>query len=238
MRSIRKGQGFTLIELLVVVAIIALLISILLPGLSHARAAGKRAVSLSNLRQIGTALTLYCGDHKGSFPETSHGRPPQRSWIHTLRPYLAEVDTVRICPADPRGRERLANGGTSYVLNEYIAVVYRDTLRRLIEDFTNLERLRYPARTITTFVGADELGLNETADHTHSRLWFRPPPNVPWIAILGDIAPDRYRGGEAAGDRTAGSSNYLYADAHALSMSASRVKRMADEFINFARPPE
>jgi prepilin-type N-terminal cleavage/methylation domain-containing protein/prepilin-type processing-associated H-X9-DG protein len=233
-----RPRGFTLIELLVVVAVLALLMAILLPSLSAARAAGKRTVSLSNLRQIGTALTLYCGDHKGSFPETTHGLPPQRSWIRSLRPYLADVDAVRICPADPYGPQRLANGGTSFILNEYIAVVYRDPFGRRVEDFTNLERLRYQSRTITTFVGADGLALNETADHTHSRLWFRPPPNVPWNAIISDIAPDRYRAGEAAGDHTAGSSNYLYADAHAQSMSAIHVKRLAEDFIDFARPPE
>lgn len=233
-----RPRGLTLIELLVVVAVLALLIAILLPGLSAARAAGKRTVSLSNLRQIGTALTLYCGDHKGSFPETTHGLPPHRSWIRSLRPYLADVDAVRICPADPRGAQRLANGGTSYVLNEYIAVVYRDAFGRRVEDFTNLERLRFQSRTITTFVGADELALNETADHTHSRLWFRPPPNVPWRTILVDIAPDRYRSGEAAGDHTTGSSNYLYADGHAQSWSAVHTKRLADGYVDFARPPE
>lgn len=57
--------GFTLIELLVVVAIIALLISILLPNLAGAREQSKKAYCLANLRSIGQAASSYAGeDHR------------------------------------------------------------------------------------------------------------------------------------------------------------------------------
>jgi prepilin-type N-terminal cleavage/methylation domain-containing protein len=71
---VTKRKGFTLIELLVVVAIIALLISILLPSLSRARELAKRTVCASNLKEIGTAMYLYANDGD-KFPATSGIRP-------------------------------------------------------------------------------------------------------------------------------------------------------------------
>jgi prepilin-type N-terminal cleavage/methylation domain-containing protein len=67
---VRKTKAFTLIELLVVVAIIALLISILLPSLSRAREMSKRAVCASNLRGIGQAMYIYANDNYEQFPGT------------------------------------------------------------------------------------------------------------------------------------------------------------------------
>lgn len=56
-------RGFTLVELLVVVAIIALLIGLLAPGLSAARERGQAAACLNNLRQLGAAVAMYANDY-------------------------------------------------------------------------------------------------------------------------------------------------------------------------------
>src|SRR5262245_30386676 len=58
-RHLSPRSGFTLIELLVVVAIIALLISILLPSLNEAREQAKTIKCLANLKQIGAAGIAY-----------------------------------------------------------------------------------------------------------------------------------------------------------------------------------
>ncbi len=66
--SRRSRSSFTLIELLVVVAIIALLISILLPSLSKARAQARTTLCNSRLKQIADAMNLYGGDFEEAFP--------------------------------------------------------------------------------------------------------------------------------------------------------------------------
>ncbi len=104
-RCTRMTRGFTLIELLVVVAVIALLISILLPSLSRARQMARRTYCMNNMREIGKGLLYYAQDSKDFFPcihgtDYENPEPPAHEWWETLLPYKFRREYM-LCPADP-----------------------------------------------------------------------------------------------------------------------------------------
>lgn len=119
-------SAFTLIEVLVVVAIIALLVSILLPSLSRAREMAKNTLCLSHLKEFGNAMMMYTMDHKDTLPgplhpamfTKVHGPPAlsefgrQQHLPRMLRKYFSDksskkslaksiVDDLGMCPAFP-----------------------------------------------------------------------------------------------------------------------------------------
>lgn len=87
-------RGFTLTELLVVITILAILGAMAVPALRGALDRADRTVCLSNLRQLGQAMTEYTADY-GHYPAAeievtdSTGRVVERRrWYHSLAPYL------------------------------------------------------------------------------------------------------------------------------------------------------
>lgn len=99
--SARKS-GFTLIELLVVVAIIALLVSILLPSLARARELARRTVCGTRMKGIGLAAEMYTSEfgvypgmfgQMDSFPWNGYVAANRCDyWFGRLSPYMSKVD--------------------------------------------------------------------------------------------------------------------------------------------------
>ena len=229
----RFYRGFTLVELLVVLAVIGVLIGLLLPAVQNAREAARRTQCANNLKQIGLAIHMHCNTYGGRFPRSTHGTFEfEKTWIYTLAPFMENVDSVRICPADPRGAEKLENKGTSYILNEYICEPGPDSAM-------NINHLQSTSQTILVFTSSDSRGTAITEDHTHSRNWFRPPTSAVWPRIVSDIQPDRFGGppfGSPADQRATGTANYLFGDGHVELISAQQIRAWADQGTNFAKP--
>lgn len=129
--SIINSKAFTLIELLVVIAVIGLLMALLVPALRAAREHARRAVCLSNLRQLTMAWLAYADQNDGKLVsgiafqreimETSNGRIQMHGWMGSafhlpesrsalldnpdkgaLWPYIRDVDVYR-CPNGRNG---------------------------------------------------------------------------------------------------------------------------------------
>jgi prepilin-type N-terminal cleavage/methylation domain-containing protein/prepilin-type processing-associated H-X9-DG protein len=150
-----RDLAFTLIELLVVVAIIALLISILLPALGNARRQAARTKCLSNLRQQVVASQMYASEFSDNLPLAKNDiweaqrmyRPLARApYVQdVLIPYLGGGKRGDLAGLDPNafvpfsqvfrcpeaGREPStaylnSTQSNHYRYNTHKAVVYRD----------------------------------------------------------------------------------------------------------------
>ena len=108
-----RERAFTLIEVLVVVAIIALLISILLPSLNRARAQARKVTCQSNMRPVGDGLSHLRRREQGPLP--GHWRDGNGAdWLGPwnaakgvqelqkgrLYKYLGKAEGVYVCPDD------------------------------------------------------------------------------------------------------------------------------------------
>lgn len=68
----RQSRGFTLIDVLISLTVVAVLIGLLLPGLSRANETARRVACGSNVRQLGVALVTYAEDFRSFLPPSTY----------------------------------------------------------------------------------------------------------------------------------------------------------------------
>lgn len=204
----RAGRAFTLIELLVVMAIIAILMSIMVPVVGAIRNRGNQTTSINNLKQWGTALSSSLADFDGTLPSdgVSGGATDVTdtdAWFNRLASYVGEKPLsdpeTAAKPPKPGDRSVWVNPAVPvtegkaavpflfcYAMNDYLSTTNAKTIK--------MSRVERNAATVF---------MSERADGVAS------------------ILPTEVRGFFGSGDSRTGQeaeANFLFLDGHVISM--------------------
>lgn len=242
----RPRRGFTIVEMLVVVGLIAVLVGLVLPGISMARRASATSKDLSNLRSLSQAHAAYMNVFKECFadaalsddPAENDGieNPLEQSFVTTLQPFADGALELRSpldrsaawAPMDmtevPAG---MAIRRTSYGLNNYLSRRFSPVLEETppsgVAPSSPADRLsRVPdhSSTVCFVLMADE-GPFSTADHPHIEELAGAVGNPDQLAALAGTMMS-ISAADGRKPSPASESNYSYVDGHTATVRFER----------------
>jgi prepilin-type N-terminal cleavage/methylation domain-containing protein/prepilin-type processing-associated H-X9-DG protein len=242
--SKRRQGAFTLIELLVVIAIIAILAAILFPVFAQARRAARDTSTMSNVRNVALASSMYAQDYDetivpwevdngGAFSEGNRWT----AWPVLLQPYMKSTDicydTARQVPF-----VQVNTANNNWAWSTTIAISrYGYATRKWDGNTKTIAMLQTPASRMAFMVNRDPYG---TASANPDNNWLSMHwldgqrcacPNKGNIADTASLAWQYNGAYKAAKDYHGGMYIVVYADGHAGKVPSDRVS--ADSAGNY-----
>ena len=186
----RQGRrAFTIVELMVVIGIVAILMSLLLIGLSTVSRQATVTSCLSQLRELFNAHTSYANLYQECFVDVGlphgGGGDPKRSFVTTLRGFGMDEVALRSpldrsshwAPEFGEGVPVSLSGGTplyrrtSFGMNNYLSRTYSPTMiTGAGAPADRLSRVPRPDQVIC-FLLMTERGNYAGSDHPHVENW-------------------------------------------------------------------
>lgn len=211
----KRRSGFTLIELLVVIAIIAILAAILFPVFARAREKARQTSCLSNLKQLGTAITMYAQDYDEMMvPYSTAPASPFKlpgggtmsasslTWVGLIYPYVKNVGLYN-CPSADFKWDGGVNDADHY--SEWSKQSYAINFWATCTSYYNirsLARFEFPSENMVLAPGKSA-SESVTSYYVRPGLWSN--------SAAKDLDPDRHNDG----------GNYAFADGHAKFLAAN-----------------
>lgn len=197
-----NNKAFTLVEVLVVIAILATLVTMLVPALGRALEMARGTSCLANLRTTGMAIHAYAQNNGDRYPASSCGQGGddiESWWIKALQPY-SDTSLMYRCPSDRSNSFMdLDDPPPASQWGNYRWASYSTNSRFDGKIYSYMSAVPKPLYTIYACETPESV---HGADHVHPEMWFSPaePRN------------------HVAHDRHLGKANYLFADGHVAQM--------------------